>query len=129
MGVIDECFIQNPYMPQPLPLTLPESLNLLTYSKILQLEKASDHSHSNNEVRQKKLICARILGYLIREGPSTKAKERVAQEVNSCLDDDQMDKLGVMYYEHYIRICEPPSFVIIAFFLILDSQEVQRRHP
>ena len=118
-------------MPQPLPSTLPESLNtsphiLLAYSRILQLEKASDY---NREDRETRLICARILGYLIREGPSSKAKERVAQEVNSCLDDDQMDKLGVMYYEHYIRICEPPSFVIIAFFLILDSQEVQRRHP
>jgi len=89
----------------------------LAYSKILQLEKASDY---NLEVREKKLIYARILGYLIREGPSSKAKERVAQEVNSCLDDDQMDKLGQMYYEHYIRVCESPSLAVIAFFLMVS---------
>jgi hypothetical protein len=99
-------------MPQPLPPTIPESLNtssiLLAYPKILHLEKASDDSHFNHQVRKKRLIHARILGYLIREGPSTKAKERVAQQVNSCLDDDQMDKLGKMYYEHYIHVCESP---------------------
>jgi hypothetical protein len=59
-------------------------------------------------------------GYLIREGPSTTAKERVAQEVISCLDDDQMVKLGKMYYEHYIRICESPSLVVIASFLMVS---------
>jgi hypothetical protein len=67
----------------------------------------------------KKLVHARILGYLIREGPSTKAKECVAQDVNSCSNDDEMDKVGKMYYDHYIRACESPSFAVIAFFLSL----------
>jgi len=112
-------------MPEPLPLTIPESLNasshiLSAYAKILRLEKVPDHSpRSKREIREKKLIHARILGYLIREGPSMQAKERVAKEVNSCLDDDEMDKLGEMYYSHYIRVCESPSLVLIAFLLMV----------
>jgi hypothetical protein len=106
-------------MPQPLPPTIPESLNtsphiLLAYSRILQLEIA------NHEVHEKKLVNTRILGYLIREGPSTKAKERVAQEVNSCQNDDDMDELGRMYYDHFIRVCESPSTAVTALFLMVS---------
>jgi hypothetical protein len=102
---------------QPLPLTIPESQNtpshiLSAYSKILRLEKAPDYSRSKHEFREDKLIRARILGYLIREGPSTQAKDRVAQEVNSCRNDDEMDKLGEMYYAHYIRPRESPSLLM-----------------
>jgi hypothetical protein len=104
-------------MSQALPPTIPESLNTyphiyLAYSKLLQLEKAA--------VYGEKLVHARILGYLIREGPSTKAKECVAQEVNSCSSDDEMYKLGKMYYDHYIRACESHSFAVIAFFLMVS---------
>jgi hypothetical protein len=100
-------------MPEPLPSTLPESLNAspqisLAYSRILLLEKASN-SHTDRVARTKKLIHARVLGYLIREGPSMQAKERVALEVISCQNDDEMDKLGEMYCSYYIRICESPS--------------------
>jgi hypothetical protein len=112
-------------MAQPLPPTIPESLNTSShissaYAKILWQEKASGHSHSNHDMREKKLILARILGYLILEGPSTKAKERVAQEVNSCQSDDEMDKLGEMYYDHYIRACESPSITVTAFSLMVS---------
>lgn len=114
-------------MSQPLPLTIPESLNTsshipLAYAKILRLEKAPENSHSKHEDHEKKLIHARILGYLIREGPSMQAKERVAQEVNSCRNDDEMDKLGGMYYSHLIRVCESPSLAVIAFSLMVPRQ-------
>ena len=111
-------------MPQPLPPTIPESLNtsphiLLAYSRLLRLEKAY-YSHSNREVCEKKLVHTRILGYLIREGPSTKAKERVAQEVNSSQKDDDMDELGKMYYDHFIRVCESPSLAVIALYFMVS---------
>lgn len=100
-------------MPQSLPSELPESLNNSdvvsemhpAYSRILLLEKTA-HSNSNRKIREQKLIYARILGYIIREGPSVRASERVAKEVISCQNDDQMDKLGEIYYLHYIRACE-----------------------
>jgi hypothetical protein len=88
----------------------------------LRLEKAHDTSHSKREAREKKLIHVRILGYLIREGPSTQAKEYVAEEVNSCPNDDKLDELGEMYYVHYIRVCESPSLVVIALSLMVSRQ-------
>ena len=103
-------------MSQPLSLTISESQNLPShilsaYSKILRLEKAPDYSRSKHEVREEKLIHARTLGYLIREGPSTQAKDRVAQEVNSCRNDKEMDKLGerTMPTTSALRtiLCEP----------------------
>jgi hypothetical protein len=97
-------------MPQPLPSTLPESLIssseiCLAYPKIWRLEQAS-HTDFNPDIREKKLICARILGYLILEGPSTHAKEYVAQMVNRCRDDDEVEELGEDYFLQYLRACE-----------------------
>jgi len=94
-------------MPQPLPSQLPESLHhsdvtseiRSAYSKILLLEQAA--VHSNHDVR---LVHARILGYLIREGPSIQASEHVAKEINMCQHNDQMDKIGEMYHLHFLRV-------------------------
>jgi len=79
-------------MPQPLPPHLPESLNRSlvisemrsAYSKILLLEKAV--ADADSKVLEQRLVHTRILGYLIREGPSIRASEHVAKEVNSCED-------------------------------------------
>ena len=79
-------------MPQPLPSGLPASLNdsleiRSAYSRILRSERAS-RSNTDHNIREQKLMHARILGYLIREGPSMRASEYVAREVNDCRDDD-----------------------------------------
>jgi hypothetical protein len=107
-------------MPQPLHAELPESLEASVeicsaYSKILELEKDAV-SDANPKTRERKLIHARILGYLIREGPSMHASEHVAKEVNDCQDYDQSYRLGEMYLYHYIGICELqllPCFVTL----------------
>jgi hypothetical protein len=49
---------------------------------------------------------ARILGYLILEGPSIQAKEYVAQVVNKCRERDEMEELGEVYFLQYLRACE-----------------------
>jgi len=118
-------------MPQPLPLQLPESLNhsdvvseiRSAYSKILLLEQAAARADRN--VREQRLFRARILGYLIREGPSMRASEHVAKEVNSCQDNDQMDKIGEMYHLHFIRVCEPPS---LCRFCLSDSLPIVKKN-
>jgi len=102
-------------MAQNLPPQLPEYLNYSdkvleirsAYSKILllQQEAAAD---ADPKLRDQKLVHARILGYLIREGPSIQASEHVAKDVNACQDNDQMDKIGEMYQLNFIRVCEPP---------------------
>jgi hypothetical protein len=54
----------------------------------------------------KRLIYARILGYLMLEGPSDEARVATAREVLSCVDEDALAANGKMYYDHYIRACK-----------------------
>ncbi|KAF8639378.1 hypothetical protein AX17_001534 [Amanita inopinata Kibby_2008] len=49
------------------------------------------------------LIYARILGYLILEGPSDEACTIVAKEVLSCVDEDALTANGKFYFDHFIR--------------------------
>jgi hypothetical protein len=82
------------------------SLDICTaYSKILKLEQDAN-SDANPKICEEKLVYARILGYLIQEGPSMHASEYVAREVNDCQNNDQSYRLGGMYFYHYICICE-----------------------
>ncbi|KAF8503360.1 hypothetical protein F5888DRAFT_1661404 [Russula emetica] len=94
---------------QSLPTVLPESFN--TSDKILEIRSAYsmtlllEHAASSNtdpKNRERKLIHARVLGHLLREAPSMHASENVANQVNSCQNDDQLDALGEMYFLHYI---------------------------
>ena len=62
-------------MPQPLPTALPE-YNIhfkLAYSKILKLEQDA-LSDTDPKISEQKLVCARLLGYLIWEGLSMHAR-------------------------------------------------------
>ena len=43
---------------------------------------------------------ARILGYLILEGPPDQARETVAQEVASCVDNEEMLDLRKVYFDY-----------------------------
>jgi hypothetical protein len=59
------------------------------------------------KMRDRKLTCARDLGRLLLEAPSTRARDNVIGEVNACENDnDRLYELGEMYLEHYIRLCE-----------------------
>jgi hypothetical protein len=100
---------------QSLPTVLPESFN--TSDRILEIRSAYsmtlllEHAASSNthpKIRERKLIHARVLGHLLREAPSMHAREYVANQVNSCQNNDQLDALGEMYFLHYICACEPP---------------------
>lgn len=100
---------------QSLPTVLPESFD--TSGKIMEIRSAYsmtlllEHAASSNadpKIRKRKLIHARVLGHLLREAPSMHARENVADQVNSCHYNDQLDALGEMYFLHYICFCEPP---------------------
>jgi hypothetical protein len=100
-------------MPKPLLSMLPESLNAfpqisLAYSRISWLEEASNSC-------SKKLLQKRVLGYLIREGPSMQAKEHVALYVNSCRNNDEIYKLGELFCSYCIHICDSPSLCCFCF--------------
>ena len=102
-------------MAKDLPKDLPEYLNHSdkvseirdAYSKILLLEMQAD-AITDPKLRQRGLIHARVLGYLILKGPSIQASEHVAKDVKECTGYDQMDKIGELYLLHFIRLCEPP---------------------
>jgi hypothetical protein len=116
-------------MPQPLPTDLPESFKAsnkfleiqLAYSKILKLEQDAS-LHADPNICEQKLLCARVLGYLIQEGPSVHTSEYIAQEVNSCQDYDQSYRLGEMYVHSYLYICK--SYCYIAFTTLMASQQL-----
>lgn len=73
---------------------------LSAYPKILQVER-------NESAILKFRDNARILGYLILEGPSDIASENVAHEVDSCpTGDENLSNLGQFYFDHFIRICK-----------------------
>src|SRR6266852_5604200 len=102
-------------MLQSLPAVLPESFNTSdkileihsAYSMTLLLEHAAS-SITDPQLRERKLIHARVLGHLLREAPSMHASENVANQVNSCQNNDQLDGLGEMYFLHFICSCELP---------------------
>jgi hypothetical protein len=93
-----------------LPLELPSHLRDKSaqitgaYAAVLDLEQTSGH-----EIDRRKLMYARILGYLILEGPSDQARATVAREVASCANNEHMLDLGKAYFDHYIRACTPTA--------------------
>jgi hypothetical protein len=54
----------------------------------------------------KRLICTRILGYLMLEGPSGETHVAIAREVLSCADKNVLATNGKMYYDHCIPACK-----------------------
>jgi hypothetical protein len=92
---------------QPLPTNLHTRIHLdpsdasdveLVYISILKLER--DALNSTDRTK------ARVLGYLIREGPSTESVMHVTKEVRSCDKPRQCYDIGGSYIDHFIRVCE-----------------------
>jgi len=67
-------------------------------------EKSGDESGDKPVDRSKRVMYARILGYLMLQGPSDNACQTVAFEVNACGgDEEKMLTIGEMYLNYYIR--------------------------
>ncbi|KAH9008972.1 hypothetical protein EDB84DRAFT_1280840 [Lactarius hengduanensis] len=106
-------------LPNDLPAHLDKSKKIeqirKAYSTLLKIQEAISASdigttNASLESHEQKLIHVRILGYLIRAGPSLTASEYVAKEVNDSPDttpegdEDEIDKAGEKYLFHYLRI-------------------------
>ena len=122
-------------MPQPLPNDLPPHLDhsekiegiRKAYSTLLKIEQATSSADiGSKESREQKLMHVRIVGYLIREGPSLTASEFVAEEVNSCENEDQIDNAGEKYYIHYLRACTSPSHTSFRSFFFRSFITVKK---
>ena len=82
----------------PLPELPPRLYNspsiLGAYPQILNLERndsneQATYGHDPSANRGKRLIYARILGYLVLEGPSDQARVAVALEVKACNGEEE----------------------------------------
>ena len=121
---------------QSLPTVLPESFNTSdkiqeirsAYSMTLLLEHVAS-SNTDPKIRERKLIHARVLGHLLREAPSMRASENVANQVNSCQNNDQLDALGEMYFLRYIYACKPccPPVVVSAILISFGQSGLGKR--
>ncbi|KAG8944193.1 hypothetical protein FRC03_002148 [Tulasnella sp. 419] len=49
------------------------------------------------------LVCARFLGYVILEAPTTDGQAKFAREVTSCQGDASLCKLAKFYIDHFVR--------------------------
>jgi hypothetical protein len=119
-----------------LPLELPNKLNNSptirgAYTIVLRFEQ-SGKTHPD----PKRLIYARILGYLMLAGPSDEASEAVALEVISCDDEDALALNGKMYYDHYTRACKLLLLSVCPQHILNDIRQSKRltavhpsRHP
>ncbi|KAH9175894.1 hypothetical protein EDB89DRAFT_235099 [Lactarius sanguifluus] len=100
-------------LPDNLPARLGHSEKIeeirKAYSTLLNIQEAISASDIGTtkvscESYEQKLVHVRVVGYLIREGPSLTASEFVAKEVNSSEgDEDKIDKAGEKYFHHYLR--------------------------
>jgi hypothetical protein len=77
------------------------------YKTILSLERSV-----RSDPDLKKLIYARILGYLLLHGPSGKARSTVALEIVSCNGEAALLTNGKMYYDLYLCACKALLFLI-----------------
>jgi hypothetical protein len=70
------------------------------YDICLTFEKEAKEDGKEKDGRR--LVYARILGYLLLKLPRHASKARVALEIRSCGDNsDKLSNLGQMYNEHF----------------------------
>ena len=74
------------------------------YDGCLALEMAA-HGLPDPRSHSRNVMHARILGYLIRKVPTPQGRHAIASEVASCLDDNSMSELAMLYLNHFIRCC------------------------
>ncbi|KAF8530302.1 hypothetical protein BU17DRAFT_35692 [Hysterangium stoloniferum] len=94
-------------LPDKLPARLQKSATIKgAYPMVLEMEAAAESTPLRKEgddfERKKRLVFARVVGYLLLEGPSDMACTTVALEVVSANNIEDRFKIGQMYFNHYI---------------------------
>ena len=97
----------------PLPEIHPRLHNspfiLGAYPQVFNLERNEQAAYNRDPSsdQAKRLMYARILGYLMLEGPSNQARVTVALEVNACCGDEvKLLAIGQLYFDCYICACK-----------------------
>ena len=91
-------------LPRELPvrLTIPAAIHA-AYPIVLEFEQSA-----RNHADPMRIIYARILGYLILEGPEDTARITVARDILACdgRGEDALASLGRLYFDYFIRPCK-----------------------
>jgi hypothetical protein len=53
-----------------------------------------------------KLLCGRVIGYMLLELRWEYAQSKIAKEINDCPDDKALEDLGALYMKYFIRACK-----------------------
>ncbi|KAF8521724.1 hypothetical protein BU17DRAFT_75396 [Hysterangium stoloniferum] len=95
-------------LPDKLPARLQKSATIKgAYPMVLEMEATAKSTplgkRGDDSERKKRLVFARVVGYLLLEGPSDQARKTVALEVVSANNVEDRFQIGQMYFNHYIR--------------------------
>lgn len=95
-------------MPEPLPVNLYNQRDQKevhdAYERCLDLENR--HAQVLLRGHLPVLVCARLLGYLLRQAPTDEGRKILALEIMRCGDDKALQSLASIYDTRFRRVCE-----------------------
>jgi hypothetical protein len=95
-------------LPRPNPYDTSKQLIINTaYGICLDLEDR--HNQVLKTTNLDVLVCSRFLGFMIVEAPTEEGRTEFATEVIRCQGDDDLQKLGELYKDHFLRVCKSVS--------------------
>lgn len=80
------------------------------------------------------LVCARFLGYMIREAPADTGRDNISNDLIDCTDNEALKSLATLYIDVFLRCCEhslhePSSFILDRSNLKLSRPKGTLRCP
>ena len=93
------------------PISLPsqlfaESSFRIAYQRCLALEGAAQAGLKPIPGYPTPLVCARLLGHLLRLAPNSNGRGQLQREITSAENDAKLMELAKMYFNSFIRACK-----------------------
>ncbi|KIO06835.1 hypothetical protein M404DRAFT_998917 [Pisolithus tinctorius Marx 270] len=100
-------------MPSPLPPNpFPPNAFHVAYQRCLALEAAAPHLQVLPD-SPPPIVCARLLGHLLRLAPAGNPQGQVEREITSATDDANLMKLAKHFVSNFIKACESQRFCLV----------------
>ena len=110
------CQVCDAYLPLTMdPIPLPsqpfaESSFRIAYQRCLALEDVAQAGLKPIHGYPTPLVCARLLGHLLRLAPNTNGRGQLQREITSAENDAKLMELAKMYFNGFIRACKSQLF-------------------
>lgn len=86
------------------PNTFPAGTQKFTaYARCMQLEERASELQSDGP---SPLVCARVLGYMLKYAPTQHGLVNTAAAINDCPGHSELTRLAEFYFNTFIRCCE-----------------------